>query len=138
MDAERYKGLKYPKWFETLSQRDIDCIANGCGPKGFDYLVPDKFRLIGCDFSPSCEIHDVLYYFCESKKIADNLFLENNLTIASRCFIPFRPLAEWFAFLYYLAVKNCGDAAYNRSYYDEDMAFRKKEYGTGKMLTSNP
>ena len=33
--------------------------ANGCGPAGFGFLVPD--RPLGFDFAPACEHHDDCY-----------------------------------------------------------------------------
>jgi hypothetical protein len=33
--------------------------ANGCGPGGFGFLVPD--RPLGFDFRPACDRHDLCY-----------------------------------------------------------------------------
>jgi hypothetical protein len=106
-------GLKSPEEFYELSEGQISDISNGCGPKGWGFIVPDRFRLLGIDFAPACDRHDFCYHIGMPKKDADNLFLENMLTIASKAWLP--QVAERFAFIYYLAVKNGGAGAYNRS-----------------------
>lgn len=36
---------------------------NGCGPKGFGWLVPDKYGKV--DFTKAGDIHDACYYWLE-------------------------------------------------------------------------
>jgi hypothetical protein len=48
------------------------------------------------------------------KKEADNLFEENLSVEAKKAFWP--PIAEWVAYMYYLAVKNGGAGAYARGF----------------------
>ena len=81
----RKKYLGYPSYFEKLEK-------NGCGPKGFGWLVPDW---IGVDLEEACNIHDVHYGFYGSKdididkkmlmkKTIDKRFLKNMLKINDR------------------------------------------------------
>lgn len=41
--------LVSPKSYKTSSRRKRKEICNGCGPSGYDYLVPDN--LLGLDIS---------------------------------------------------------------------------------------
>lgn len=112
MILEKKHGFVAPSEFWSLTQEQIDDISNGCGPKKFGWIVPDRFRLIGVNFTPSCDIHDYCYQAGYPKQLSDNLFLENNLYCASKCYWGFSWLAEFYAFGYYLAVKNGGGAFY--------------------------
>ncbi len=107
--------LKAPDEYYNLTPDQKADICNGCGPSGYGFLVPDKFRLIGIDFNPACQIHDFCYHIGMPKKEADNLFLENMLTIAETAHFGFKQTANRMAFIYYLAVKNGGAGAYNKS-----------------------
>ena len=104
--------LKKPREIEGFTKRQIGDISNGCGPKGWGWLVPDRFRLIGLNFTPACDIHDVCYHIGIPKKEADNIFLDNLTIIARKSHTG--PLGEWLAMMYYLAVKNGGKGAYNK------------------------
>lgn len=108
--------LNAPSDFWKLTPAQLSDISNGCGPKGFGWLVPDRFRLIGVNFTPACDIHDFCYHLGIPKEEADRMFLSNLLTIAEKeAVFGFKILASHFAFIYYLAVKNGGAGSYNRS-----------------------
>jgi hypothetical protein len=109
------QGLIAPAEFWNLTQEQLADICNGCGPKGWGWIVPDRFRLIGVSFRLACDIHDYCYYSGVSKDIADKMFLENMLTLSQSAYFGCKPIAEHFAFIYYLAVKNGGAGAYNRA-----------------------
>lgn len=40
--------------------------ANGCGSGIERYVIPDKLRIVGCDFKRSCDAHDVCYGACSA------------------------------------------------------------------------
>jgi hypothetical protein len=102
-----------PPGWNSLPKSERDRICNGCGPGRWgSWIVPDKFRLIGVDFSPACDRHDFCYIVGIGKKKADNLFFRNMSIIADEAFFLFRPIAHRLAFLYYLAVKHCGAGFY--------------------------
>lgn len=46
--------------------------TNGCGSGVERYVVPDRLKIIGCDFKQSCDQHDVCYGACSST-------LQNNM-----------------------------------------------------------
>ena len=74
-------------------------------------------------------LHDLDYTWQVDKIEADNRFLDNGLTLASKVFLPLRPMADFVAFAFYLAVKHGGDAAYEQAYedrYDDEMVFKKE------------
>jgi hypothetical protein len=49
--------------------------ANGCGPDGYDWFVPDSWRK--ANFTAACSGHDVCYGTCNSQQAAcDDAFLE--------------------------------------------------------------
>ena len=54
---------------------------NGCGPKGFGWLIPDRIFLV--DFEKACNIHDCCYSLPKkfTKKHADEIFYKNLKTI---------------------------------------------------------
>lgn len=108
-------GLVAPGTYWDLTNEQLSDISNGCGPKGWGWLVPDKFRIMGIDFSPACDIHDFCYTVGIPKKVSDNLFLENTTVLSKIAHFGFKHIAERLAFLYYLAVKNGGAGAYNRA-----------------------
>jgi len=41
-----------------------DQIPNGCGPKGYGWIVPDSTVITQCKFTKACNIHDVCYSRC--------------------------------------------------------------------------
>ncbi len=38
---------------------------NGCGSGWSTFVVPDRIRLLGCEFKASCDLHDKCYSICE-------------------------------------------------------------------------
>lgn len=38
---------------------------NGCGSGWSTFVVPDRIRLLGCDFKASCDLHDKCYSLCD-------------------------------------------------------------------------
>ncbi|NCT84021.1 MAG: hypothetical protein GXC94_12795 [Comamonadaceae bacterium] len=38
--------------------------TNGCGSGWNRYLVPDSLRIVGCNFRPACDAHDICYGRC--------------------------------------------------------------------------
>jgi len=106
-------GLKGPAIFDTLSRQQIKDLTNGCGPQGAGWIVPE--RAFNASFRQCCQIHDIMYLCGFDKRLCDRIFYENNMEKASRAFVVIRPAAEWSAFMYYLAVKNCGHGAYARA-----------------------
>ena len=52
-------ALCFPAW--SVAQ-----VTNGCGAGWNRYLVPDKLKIIGCNFRPACDAHDVCYGRCAS------------------------------------------------------------------------
>lgn len=103
-------GLKRPHLYSELTERQLDELTNGCGPKGAGWFVPEM--VFSASFRVPCKIHDVTYLMGMPKKLCDQIFYENCMEKAKRCLFFLRPAAEWAAFMYYLAVKNCGRRAY--------------------------
>ena len=108
-------GLLAPESFHALSIEKVRELTNGCGPSGWGWLVPDKFRLMGIDFTQACCVHDFSYTIGMPKDKADKIFLENLSYCATKARPGFRNIAQWMAFQYYLAVKNGGSGAYHRA-----------------------
>lgn len=108
-------GLIAPELYWQLSDEQRRDISNGCGPQGWGWLVPDRFRLLGINFAPACDPHDYMYHVGADKKLADNVFLENCMACAERAFFGCKVIARWLAFQYFLKVKNNGAGAYNRA-----------------------
>lgn len=81
---------------------------NGCGPDGYDYLVPDF------EFGEACKQHDIGYSTCnKSKAETDNEFLQNMLAACSGILNPIdRAECIARAHLYYQAVSKGGNGAY--------------------------
>lgn len=66
---------------KVLTKEQLNFIANGCGPKFWDWLVPDAI------FESACILHDLAYWVGgteTSRKIADKKFLADMLKIASK------------------------------------------------------
>ena len=90
-------------------------LCNGCGPKGFGFLVPDTFYLL--NISEACNIHDFMYstgLTIEDKNEADRAFLNNanRMIDAKTWFPPLRFLRKRRALKYYMAVHLFGGDAY--------------------------
>lgn len=108
----KYDGLIIPPKLKGYTDSQIEGMSNGCGPQGYGWMVPDRFRLIGLNFTPACDIHDVCYQVRMPKEDADKIF-EKNLTIIARRSHT-GPLGEWLAYIYYSAVRYGGSGAYNK------------------------
>ena len=108
-------GILAPSSFHELTPEQIRKISNGCGPSGWGLIVPDKWHIIGLNMTPACDPHDYMYHMGWPKKEADNVFEENGHNQAMKAYPGCRILAQRIAFGYYLAVKNAGAGAYNRS-----------------------
>jgi hypothetical protein len=81
-DVVRINGKLAPyECYWDLPNEEVDKLSNGCGPGDWKIdLVPDS--LLGCDFTESCNIHDVMYHFGKDnvdKQLADRVFLYNIL-----------------------------------------------------------
>lgn len=89
--------------FSRLSTKELDFIANGCGPKFLGFLVPDKL------FRPACIRHDVAYYIGgdeEDRRRADREFYLHMLRLADRQY--WRRYWRWRARVYYSMVRTLG------------------------------
>lgn len=107
--------MKAPKEYYKLTPDQKADLLNGCGPKGWGWIVPDRFILIGVNFHEACQVHDFFYQTGLPKIEADNVFLENMQEASESAYTGCRWIAYRFAFLYYLAVKIGGAGAYNRA-----------------------
>lgn len=90
---------------------------NGCGPDGWDYLVPDNPNglLFPCaTFYPACRTHDIGYNTCGRPQAqTDNQFL-NDMLAACDCLDGLkRSECRQLAVLYHRAVTGGGEDAYN-------------------------
>lgn len=107
--------LGAPSAYWRMSELEKVCVCNGCGPgKLGSKFVPDRLHWIGVDFTEACNIHDFCYYTQMPKKEADNLFLDNMSVEADNAYWGCRWIAHRCAFIYYLAVKWGGQAAYDK------------------------
>ena len=89
---------------------------NGCGPDGWDYVVPDNPNGYPCaSFFPACEAHDIGYNTCGKPQYdTDTQFLQDMLA-QCEC-IPFaldRAACRLTAELYHAAVTSGGEDAYD-------------------------
>jgi hypothetical protein len=111
MKVELYAPQSY--WIASPWQRHI--VANGCGPKGLGWIIPNW--LWGCDITPACNIHDWMYHYgltLADKEEADRVFLNNMIRI-----INIRTKWSWLrklrldkAYTYYEAVARFGGPAF--------------------------
>ena len=110
--AVHANGLTAPVGYWSYSVEQLADLANGCGPKGWGWLVPDHYHWLGFDITIACNIHDVMYAMGYDKKVADTIFFANCSVLAERAKPGGRVIAHWLAFHYYLAVKNLGAGFY--------------------------
>ncbi len=95
---------------------DAPANYNGCGPDGWDYLVPDNPNGYFCaTFFPACKSHDIGYNTCgKPQSETDNQFLQDML---AQCdcisFGPDRAACRLTAQAYHAAVTGGGEDAYN-------------------------
>lgn len=74
------EGLYAPfSYWEDKEEKSTNKIINGCGPQYLpSNLIPD--RLFGLNLTPSCNIHDWMYFKAKNKNdfvLADKIFLKN-------------------------------------------------------------
>lgn len=112
----RKEYLYYPLYYSEKH-------TNGCGPKGFGWLVPDWW---GISFEEACNIHDSAYYYygailktleysekirLEGKSHADKTMLYNMMLINEH--ESPTTLGKWLRkpiiYLYYIGVKYFGE-----------------------------
>lgn len=70
--------LVSPESYQVASKGLRSQVCNGCGPKGYDWFVPDS--LLGVDISECCNIHDWMYNEGTTQKhrfMADLVFYVN-------------------------------------------------------------
>lgn len=48
----------------NISNADDKILANGCGPMGYGFLVPDSAIISKCNFKSACDTHDICYGRC--------------------------------------------------------------------------
>jgi len=109
-------NLIYPDGYKKLTPEQIARNCNGCGTRGWGWIVPQKFWLLGINFRPACNLHDLSYALRIPKTQSDSDFLSNLQTIVDEeCVWLLKPIGYYFAFMFYLAVKNGGAGAYQRA-----------------------
>ena len=67
-----------PPGYKALSVDEKSRICNGCGSKGFGWLVPNT--IYGLNITDCCNIHDFMYSrgtTLQDKEYADRIFLNN-------------------------------------------------------------
>jgi hypothetical protein len=114
-----FKGYRLKARYEfwKLSPAGREAIAHGCGPgSGWkEEIIPDT--ILGICITPACVIHDVEYHFGgtqEEKRIADDNFLDNMMTINnqdSKSFL-MRWIRRRIIFDYYCFVVDAGEVAF--------------------------
>ena len=58
-----------PQSYKKASKAKRNQVCNGCGPKGYDWFVPDN--LLGIDITECCNIHDWMYKYGQNTKDKD-------------------------------------------------------------------
>ena len=98
-------------WFDDLDQAEKEWIANGCGPKGGWFPVPE----FGVDHARACCVHDFFYWVGHTefdRRNADRRFLRTLLMAADE-----QPWwSRWYyvsmARIYYAAVRILGKGSF--------------------------
>jgi hypothetical protein len=103
--------LYAPGLYWALSPEGKADICNGCGTKGFTWLVPDS--MYGLDISEACNIHDFMYVVGvdeEDRAEADRVFKNNLFRIieAKSKWAIIKILRRRRAVTYYQAVRMFG------------------------------
>lgn len=52
--------------FFLTSSQAFAAEPNGCGSGWSTFVVPDRIKLLGCEFKASCDLHDKCYSICDS------------------------------------------------------------------------
>ncbi len=113
--------LAAPESYWSATPEIKDSVTNGCGSKGFGFLVPDK--IFGMSITPACDIHDwmCLVYNDEAGfKLSTQVFFDNMQRInhaKSQCRFLERLRASRIK-LYYRAVKDFGRLFYYDAHVD--------------------
>ncbi|MCB0369033.1 MAG: hypothetical protein KDD45_06155 [Bdellovibrionales bacterium] len=81
---------------------------NGCGSGITERIVPDS--LFGLDISEACSIHDYMYELGKDRTKANDVFLDNMISIIERRTnsMILKGLRKMKAYIYYYAVKLFG------------------------------
>ena len=107
--------LYAPPLYWSLSPEGKADLCNGCGAKGFGWMVPDSMWLL--DISEACDIHDFMYAVGvdeSDREEADRVFLNNLLRIieANTRYNWLKLLRKRRAAKYYHAVRCFGGPAF--------------------------
>jgi len=113
-----YKGLTAPQSYADASQEFKSIICNGCGTKGWKgVIVPETAW--GLSLTRACNIHDWMYsqgISADDKVLADKTFHNNMKRLINDgtpwYLFPLIATRHVRAWVYYIAVKNWGDAAF--------------------------
>jgi len=106
-----------PKSYKLASKAKRKQVCNGCGPKGYDWFVPDN--LLGIDITECCNIHDWMYKCGKSnweRNWADMMFYINMRIAINFPKNTWKRLREYrfeLAIFYYTMVKKHGGDAFN-------------------------
>lgn len=100
-------SLLAPESFWKATEEERHRVCNGCGSKGFGWLIPDWF--LGINFEPACNIHDWMYSESKTeldKSEADIVFLNNMMRLVDAAGGLFRWARVQRAWTYYHAVRD--------------------------------
>ncbi len=113
--------LAAPESYWSATPEIKNSVTNGCGSKGFGFLVPDK--IFGMSITPACNVHDwmCLVYNDEAGfKLSTQVFFDNMQRInkaKTKCRFLAR-LRRCGIMRYYQAVRNYGRLFYYDSHLD--------------------
>lgn len=115
-----------PPEFFALTEAQLDDICNGCGAKGSRLPIPDSFW--GLSMTPACNAHDFAYHLGKDKARSDAVFFANMLLIIEDAYETAPAWQKWagiswtlrllrrrMAWIYYLAVCDCGGSAFAKA-----------------------
>jgi len=101
-----------PESYKLASRAERKKYCNGCGPKGYDWFVPDN--LLGLNITECCNIHDWMYTVGKTQKDkdwADYIFLINMRIAINNVRAKWKTLRKCrleLALFYYTMVKKYG------------------------------
>lgn len=107
--------LYAPPMYQLLTPESKAEICNGCGAKGYGWLIPDSMWFL--NITEACNIHDFMYLVGvdeEDREEADRVFLNNLIRIieAKTKLWPLKMLRHRRALKYYEAVRYFGGPAF--------------------------
>jgi len=108
-------ALYAPESYWVASNSDRKKVCNGCGSKGFGWLVPNT--IWGLSIKDCCDIHDWMYeegFDIEAKEKADRTFINNMLRKIKDASKWLRWLRRKRAMKYYGVVVNFGGSSFWR------------------------